>query len=148
MNKEKILKDFTIKFIAETVISCSVLFIWIFLFVYDIIDEKAWVISGIALIAAACAVSYFDKKINGKKNEKQLRRVMPMIISIKDTPESLKKDKDKLFWIGIASFSFGFAFRETSFIFIVLMAMSNMFRKLEYLTGEKIKYLENKPEGL
>jgi len=148
MDKEKLLKNFTIKFIAETVISCSVIFIWIFLFVYDIIDEKTWVASGIVLIATAGAVSYFNKKINGKKNERQLRQVMPMIISIKDTPESLKKDKDRFFWLGVAAFSFGFAFRETSFIFIVIMSMSNMFRRLEYLTGEKIKYLKNKPEGL
>ncbi len=148
MDKEKLLKNFIIKFTVETVISCSVTFIWIFLFVYDIIDEKAWIISGIALIVAACAMSYFDKKINGKKNETQLKRVMPMIISIKDTPESLNKAKDKFFWLGILSFSFGFTLRETSFIFIVLMSTSNMFRKLEYLTGEKIKYLENKPEGV
>lgn len=146
MDKEKLLKNFTIKFIAETVISCSVLFIWVYLFTYDILSAREWVISGLVGIAICLTIGYILNK--GDKDRREMLRIMPMIISIHDTPESLKAERRILDILYVLSFGFGFALRDISLIFVILWSLSFVFRRFSELTNEKIKYLENKPEGV
>ncbi|MBQ8603382.1 MAG: hypothetical protein IJ410_00865 [Oscillospiraceae bacterium] len=148
MDKEKMLKKYTIKMIAGHIFTGSVLFVWMYAFVYDIIDRSMWVKSGIVMIVVSIIFGWLDNKINGEKDKAELHSIMPLIISIHDTPESLEKEKKILSAIDLGSFVIGFSFREFSFIFIVIMALGPLFRTLAGITNEKIKYLENKPEGL
>ena len=148
MDKEKLLKKYTIKMVVGHIFTCSVLFVWMYTFVYDVIDASLWVKSGIVMIVVSIIFGWLDNKINGEKNKAELRSIMPLIISIKDTPESLEKERKILSAIDLASFVIGFTFREASVIFIAIMAIGPFFRTLARITEEKRKYVENKPEGV
>lgn len=148
MDKEKLLKKYTIKMAAGQFFVCSILFVWMYTFVYDIIDRSLWIKIGIVMIVVSLILGWLDNKINGEKDKAELRSIMPLIISIKDTPESLEKERRILSAIDLGSFVIGFTFRDVSVIFIIIMALGPFFRTLARITEEKIKYLESKPEGL
>ena len=73
---------------------------------------------------------------------------MPLIISIHDTEEKLKKQKTIFFVLYAVFFLVGLSYRSVSVIFIVMFSLAPFFNSMASLTKEKLEYIQNKPEGL
>ena len=148
MDKEKLLKKFTIKFALEYTFMCSAVFVWMYAFSEGFISPKRWFISSFVIAFLCLVIGYIDTKINGEKNRREELAVMPLIISIHDTVDGLKKQKVFFSVMQALMFGFGFALRIVNSMFLVIAALSLRMAGLVDITNHKIKYLENKPEGL
>lgn len=148
MDKEKLLKKFKMKIIIGYSFMCSAAFVWMYIFTVGIISPKQWFISGFVIAFLCLITGYIDTKINGEKNRKEELAVMPLIISIHDTVDGLKKQRASFSFIQAIMFGFGFGLRDVSVIFLIMAALSILFAGFTDITSKKIKYLENKPEGL
>lgn len=148
MDREKMLKKYITKFIIGNTVSASVFFIWIYLWATDVISNKIWIVSGIVMIVMSLTAGHFYNKKYGRRDKARLLRIMPLIISIHDTPDKLKKTKSVLTVLDVLSFGFGCGLAKYIPVFSVLCPISFIFRQFSNITNEKIKYLESKPEGL
>lgn len=148
MDKEKLLKKLTIKYILGNILTSTILFIWIYATESNMLNEKQFYIIGFVIIVVCLVMGFITQKLFGEKNEKEKLAIMPLIISIHDTIEKLTKQKKMLTVLYVIFFAVGFTFRSVSVIFIVMFATSHCLLFFGNLVGEKIKYLENKPEGM
>ena len=83
-----------------------------------------------------------------EKNKREKLAIMPLIISIHDTEEKFRKQKTVLYVLYFTFFVGGLTFRSVSVVFIIMFAASPCFNFMANLVNDKIKYLENKPEGM
>ena len=148
MDKEKLLKKFKLKFILGHIAISSIFFIWVYTVTYGIISEKQFFTYGLIAAVISLILGFIENKIFGEKRKREELAVMPMIISIHDTVESLKKQRTVYNILYVLSFGFGFGLRGASVVFILLCSISHLFSSFANLTTKKIKYIENKPEGL
>ena len=148
MDKEKLLKKFITKFVLGQTLASSFIFLWVYIYEYGFMDKEQFIKSGLIILVVAIVFGTIDYLLFNKKRKKERLAVMPLIISIHDTEEKLKKQKTILYVLYFISFVGGFTFRELSIIFIIMFAVSPCFSSMANLVNDKIKYLENKPEGL
>ena len=148
MEKEKLLKKFIAKFVIGQTLASSLIFLWMFAREYGFIDKGQFIKSGLVILAFAIAFGIIDYILFKKKRKKERLAIMPLIISIHDTKEKLKKQKTVLNVLYFIFFVIGLTFRDLSVIFIIMFAVSPCFSFMANLVNDKIKYLENKPEGL
>lgn len=148
MDKEKLLKKFIIKFVLGQTLASSFIFLWVYIYEYDFMDKEQFIKSGLIILAVAIVFGTIDYLLFNKKRKKERLAVMPLIISIHDTEEKLKKQKTILYVLYFIFFVGGLTFRSVSVVFIVMFAVSPCFNFMANLVNDKIKYLENKPEGL
>ena len=148
MDKEKMLKKFIAKFVIGQTLTSSFIFLWVFVHEYGFIDKGQFIKSGLVILAFAIAFGIIDYILFNKKRKKERLAIMPLIISIHDTEEKLKKQKTVLNVLYFVFFVIGLTFRDLSVIFIIMFAVSPCFSSMANLVNDKIKYLENKPEGL
>ena len=143
MDREKLLKKWQIVTIAEFMF----IGIWYFITICYIAYKPELAFNFVNLfmwyvLLCVCAVVFW--KIKPEK-----RRIMPMIISIHDTVEKLKKQRIVLciisFILCCTSFT---ATRNQN---IILMAISSTWISVMLISNiikDKIDYLKEKPEGL
>ena len=148
MDKEKLLKKFIAKFVIGQTLASALIFLWIFAHEYGYISKDQFIKSGLIIFAVAIVFGTIDYLLFNKKNKKERLAVMPLIISIHDTEEKLKKQKTVLNVLYFIFFVGGFTFRSVSVVFILMFAVSHCFSFMANLVNDKIKYLENKPEGM
>lgn len=148
MDKEKLLKKFIAKFVLGQTLASSFIFLWVFIYEYGFIDKGQFIKCGLVILAFAIAFGIIDYILFNKKRKKERLAIMPLIISIHDTEEKLKKQKTVLNALYFIFFVIGLTFRDLSVIFIIIFAVSPCFSSMANLVNDKIKYLENKPEGL
>ena len=144
MDREKLLKKWKIITILEWIMLCC----WDFItrclvafkpeFAYNFVNLFMWFV-------LLCILFIIFEKIRPEK-----RKIMPMVISIHDTVDKLKKQR--IYFLGI-----GTAIVVASTILqplnknIFLMAIESLwafFMCLSAFTKDKIDYLKEKPEGL
>ena len=147
MDKEKLLKKLTIKFALEYTFMCSAVFVWMYAFSEGFISPKRWFISSL-VIAVMCIGLSIALSSQNQKHRKEMLAIMPMIISIHDTVDSLKKQRNMLSVIQALMFGFGFALRIVNSMFLIISALSLRMAGFVDITNHKIKYLENNPEGM
>lgn len=148
MDKEKLLKKFIAKFVVGQTLASAFIFLWIFAHEYGYISKDQFIKSGLIILAVAIVFGTIDYLLFNKKRKKERLVVMPLIISIHDTKEKLKKQKTVLNVLYFIFFVGGLTFRSESVVFIVMFAISPCFNFMANLVNDKIKYLENKPEGM
>ena len=148
MDKEKLLKKFIAKFVVGQTLASAFIFLWIFAHEYGYISKDQFIKSGLIISAVAIVFGTIDYLLFNKKSKKERLAVMPLIISIHDTEEKLKKQKTILYVLYFTFFVGGLTFRSVSVVFIVMFAVSPCFNFMANLVNDKIKYLENKPECL
>lgn len=148
MDKEKLLKKFITKFVIGQTLTSSFIFLWVYIYEYGFMDKEQFIKSGLIILAVAIVFGTIDYLLFNKKRKKERLAVMPLIISIHDTEEKLKKQKTILYVLYFIFFVGGLTFRSVSVVFIVMFAVSPCFNFMANLVNDKIKYLENKPEGL
>ena len=148
MDKEKLLKKFIAKFVVGQTLASAFIFLWIFSHEYGYISKDQFIKSGLIIFAVAIVFGTIDYVLFNKKRKKERLAVMPLIISIHDTEEKLKKQKTVLNVLYFIFFVIGLTFRDLSVIFIIMLAVSPCFSFMANLVNDKIKYLENKPEGM
>lgn len=148
MDKEKLLKRFTVKYILGNILTATILFIWIFSYENNLLNERQFYIIGFGIVAIGLILGFITQKLFNEKDKKEKLAIMPLIISIHDTVEKLTKQKRTLTVLYVIFFAVGFTFRGVSVIFIVMFATSHCLLFFANLIGDKIKYLENKPEGM
>ena len=148
MDKEKLLKKFIAKFVIGQTLASSFIFLWVFVYEYGFIDKGKFIKSWLVILAFAIAFGIIDYILFNKKRKKERLAIMPLIISIHDTKEKLKKQKTVLNVLYFIFFVIGLTFRDLSVIFIIMLAVSPCFSFMANLVNDKIKYLENKPEGM
>ena len=148
MDKEKLLKKFIIKFVLEYTFMCSAVFVWMYAFTEGFISPQRWFVSGLVIAIVCIGLGMALARTYGKKRKKEMLAIMPMIISIHDTVDGLKKQKRMLTVLQALMLGFGFALRTVHSMFLVLAALSLMVVGFADITEHKIRYLENKPEGL
>ncbi|MBQ3008042.1 MAG: hypothetical protein IJD80_00505 [Oscillospiraceae bacterium] len=144
------LKKFNRKFIATQFCTSTFIFVWFYLLAFGFIDEKLWFKAGIAIVIAIIICSCLTLNRMRKKKEETLR-IMTMIISIKDSPESLKKERLIYNIAYVTMFAFGLTFVRNGIFRLpscIILALSSLFQNFANLTSQKIEYLESKPEGL
>ena len=145
---EERLKKFKKDFIKIQLCSGIFVFVWFYLLAYGYIDEKQWFRSGMVILGIIIVFSLLTLERTRKKQEETLR-IMPMIISIKDTPESLKAERLVYNIIYVTLFAFGLTFVKNHILRLpacIMLALSTLFQSFANLTTHKIKYLEAKPE--
>ncbi len=143
MDREKLLKKWQIVTIAEFMF----LSIWYFVSLYYIAYKPEVVynfVNPFMWFVLLCVVYFIFEK--GKPEK---RRIMPMIISILDTVEKLKKQRIILCIIAfILCFISHFAARNQN---IILMAIGSTWLPVvltSNIVKDKIAYIKEKPEGL
>ena len=143
MDKEKLLKKWQIVTVSEWLF----LTIWYFIvlyciackpeFAYNLMNRSMWFV-------VLFVVAFLFNKIKPEK-----RRIMPMIISIHDTVEKLKKQRIILCIIAfLLCFISHSAIRSSN---IILIAIGSTWIPVVFasnLVKDKIDYLKEKPEGL
>lgn len=148
MDKEKLLKRFVTKYVIGQTLTSSFIFLWVFAHENGLISEQKFFRYGFIILIGAIIFGTIDYILFNKKNKKERLAVMPLIISIHDTEEKLKKQKTILYVLYFTFFVGGLTFRHISVVFIAMFAVSPCFSFMANLVNDKIKYLENKPEGL
>ena len=148
MDKEKLLKKFIAKFVIGQTLASSLIFLWMFAHEYGFIDMGQFIRYGLGILFFAVIFGIVDFVVFKEKNKKERLAIMPLIISIHDTKEKLKKQKTVLYVLYFTFFMGGLTFRSVSVVFIVMFAISPCFNFMANLVNDKIKYLENKPEGM
>ena len=148
MDKEKLLKKFIAKYVIGQTLTSAFIFLWIFAHEYSYINKDRFIKSGLIILLGAIVFGTIDYVLFSKKNKKERLAVMPLIISIHDTEEKLKKQKTILYVLYFTFFVGGLTFRHVSVVFIAMFAVSPCFSFMANLVNDKIKYLENKPEGM
>ena len=148
MDKEKLLKKFIAKFVIGQTLASSLIFLWMFAHEYDFIDMGQFIRYGLGILFFAVIFGIVDFVVFKEKNKKERLAIMPLIISIHDTEEKLRKQKTVLYVLYFTFFVGGLTFRSVSVVFIVMFAVSPCFNFMANLVNDKIKYLENKPEGM
>ena len=148
MDKEKLLKKFIAKFVVGQTLASTVIFLWIFAYEYGFIDKGQFRKYGLVILVVAIVFGTIDHMLFKEKNKKERLAIMPLIISVHDTEEKLKKQKTILDVLYFIFFVGGLTFRDTSAVFIFMFAVSPSFSFMANLVNDKIKYLENKPEGM
>ena len=148
MDKEKLLKNFIAKFVVGQTLASALIFLWIFAHEYGFIDMGQFIRYGLGILFFAVIFGIVDFVVFEEKNKKERLAIMPLIISIHDTKEKLKKQKTVLYVLHFVFFVGGLTFRSESVVFIVMFAVSPCFSFMANLVNDKIKYLKNKPEGI
>ena len=148
MDKEKLLKKFIAKYVIGQILASILIFLWIFARENGFIDKGQFIKYGLIILVGAIVFGTIDYVLFSKKNKKERLAIMPLIISIHDTEEKLKKQKTILYALYFIFFVVGLTFRDVSVIFIIMFAVSPCFNFMANLVNDKIKYIENKPEGL
>ena len=148
MNKEKLLKKFIAKYVIGQTLASAFIFLWIFAYENGLISQQKFFRYGFIILAGAVIFATIDYILFKEKNKKERLAVMPLIISIHDTEEKLKKQKTVLNVLYVIFFAVGLTFRHVSVILILMFAVAPCFSFMANLVNDKIKYLENKPEGL
>ena len=148
MDKEKLLKRVTVKYILGNILTATILFLWVFSYENNLLNERQFYIIGFGIVAIGLILGFITQKLFNEKDKKEKLAIMPLIISIHDTEEKLKKQKTVLNVLYFIFFVGGFTFRSVSVVFILMFAVSHCFSFMANLVNDKIKYLENKPEGL
>ena len=143
MDREKMLKKWQIL----TIIECLFLSIWYFITIYNVAYKpELWYnfVNIFMWYVLLIALAVILRKIKPEK-----RRIMPMIISIHDTVEKLKKQRIILLIIGfILCYSTHLAIRRQN---IIMMAVSSTWVSVVLVASivkDKIEYIKEKPEGL
>ena len=143
MDREKLLKKWQIVTVSEWLF----LTIWYFIilyciayrpeFVYNLVSRSIWFV-------VMFVVAFVFNKIKPEK-----RKIMPMIISIHDTVEKLKKQRIILCVIAfLLCYISHSATRNSN---IILMAIGSTWISVVFVSNlvkDKIDYLKEKPEGL
>ena len=148
MDKEKLLKKFIAKYVIGQTLTSALIFIWVFAHENGLISQQKFFRYGFIILAGAVIFATIDYILFKDKNKKERLAVMPLIISIHDTEEKLKKQKTILYVLYFTFFVGGLTFRQISVVFIAMFAVSPCFSFMANLVNDKIKYLKNKPEGL
>ena len=148
MDKEKLLKKFIAKFVIGQTLASSLIFLWMFAHEYGFIDMGQFIRYGLGILFFAVIFVIVDFVVFKEKNKRERLAIMPLIISIHDTEEKLRKQKTVLYVLYFTFFVGGLTFRSVSVVFIVMFAISPCFNFMANLVNDKIKYLENKPEGM
>ena len=148
MDKEKLLKKFIAKFVLGHIAFGSTIFIWLFSYEYGFIDFEQFYKYGLTIFCGCVILAIAYYVVFGKKEKKERLAIMPLIISIHDTTAKLKKHRIIFIVLYAVFFMAGFLFMDISVIFMLMFALAPVFNTLSSITGEKIKYIENKPEGL
>ena len=148
MDKEKLLKKFIAKFVIGQTLASSFIFLWVFSYENNLLNERQFYIIGFGIVAIGLILGFITQKLFNEKDKKEKLAIMPLIISIHDTKEKLKKQKTILNVLYFIFFVGGLTFRSESVVFIVMFAVSPCFNFMANLVNDKIKYLENKPEGM
>ena len=94
MDKEKLLKKFIAKFVVGQTLASAFIFLWIFAHEYGYISKDQFIKSGLIIFAVAIIFGTIDYLLFNKKRKKERLAVMPLIISIHDTEEKLKKTEN------------------------------------------------------
>ena len=143
MDREKMLKKWQIVTVSEWLF----LTIWYFIVLYCIAYKPEIVynfVNYIMWFVFMCVVAFVFQKIKPEQ-----RRIMPMIISIHDTVEKLKKQRIILCIIAfLLCFISHSAIRSSN---IILIAIGSTWISVVFasnLVKDKIDYLKEKPEGL
>ena len=147
---EERLNKFKRNFIIKQLCTGVFIFMWFYPLAFGLIDEKQWFTAGLIVLGVIIAISLLTVK-RTKEKQKETLRIMPLIISIKDTFESLKKERTTYYIIDFVMFIFGFIFFKSGILRLpacISLALSCIFKEFQALTTQKIKYLENRPEGL
>ena len=147
---EEKLNKFKRNFIIKQLCTGVFIFMWFYPLAFGLIDEKQWFTAGLIVLGVIIAISLLTVK-RTKEKQKETLRIMPMIISIKDTVESLKKERLIYNVIYVIMFACGLTFVRSNILRLpscIMLALSSLFMDFANLTTQKIKYLENKPEGL
>ena len=143
MDREKMLKKWQIL----TIIEWLFLSIWYFITIYNIaykpevrynfVNIFMWYVLFIVLAVIL-------QKIKPEK-----RRIMPMIISIHDTVEKLKKQRIILLIIGfILCYLAHLAVRRQNIIMMAICSTWTSVVLVASIVKDKIEYIKEKPEGL
>ena len=148
MDKEKLLKKFIAKMAFGHIAVCSIIFVWIFSYEYDFIDFGQFCKYGLTLFCVTVLFVIVHQVVFGEKEKKEKLAIMPLIISIHDTEEKLKKQRILFFVLYFISFLIGLSYKSDSVIFIIIFSLAPFFNSMASLTKEKIEYIQNKPEGL
>ena len=148
MDREKMLKKFIAKFVIGQTLASSFIFLWVYIYEYGFMDKEQFIKSGLVILAFAIVFCIIDYILFNKKRKKERLAIMPLIISIHDTEEKLKKQRTVLYVLYFIFFVIGLTFRDVSVIFIIMFAVSPCFNFMANLVNDKIKYIENKPDGL
>ena len=93
MDKEKLLKKFIAKFVIGQTLASALIFLWIFAYEYGFIDMGQFIRYGLGILFFAVIFGIVDFVVFKEKNKKERLAIMPLIISIHDTEEKLKKQK-------------------------------------------------------
>ena len=148
MDREKLLKKFIAKMVIGHIVVSSVIFIWLFSYECKFINYGQFCKYGLTLFCVTVLLAIVYHIVFGKKEKKEKLAIMPLIISIHDTEEKLKKQKIIFFVLYAVFFLVGLSYRSVSVIFIVMFSLAPFFNSMASLTKEKLEYIQNKPEGL
>ena len=148
MDKKKLLKKFIAKYVIGQTLASSLIFLWIFVYENGLISQRKFFRYGFIILAGAVIFATIDYILFKEKNKKERLAVMPLIISIHDTEEKLKRQKTILYVLYFTFFVGGLTFRQISVVFIAMFAVSPCFSFMANLVNDKIKYIKNKPDGL
>ena len=124
MDKEKLLKKFIAKFVIGQTLASSLIFLWMFAHEYGFIDMGQFIRYGLIILVVAIVFGTIDYILFNKKRKKERLAIMPLIISIHDTEEKLRKQKTVLYVLYFTFFVGGLTFRSVSVVFIVMFAAS------------------------
>ena len=148
MDKEKLLKKFIAKMVFGHIAVCSIIFVWIFSYDYGFIDFGQFCKYGLTLFCVTVLLAIVYYRVFGEKEKKEKLAIMPLIISIHDTEEKLKKQRIIFLVLYAVFFIIGFSYRSVSVVFIIMFSLAPFFNSMASLTKEKLEYIQNKPEGL
>ena len=148
MDREKLLKKFIAKMVFGHIAVCSTIFVWIFSYDYGFIDFGQFCKYGLTLFCMSVLIAIVYYIVFGEKEKKEKLAIMPLIISIHDTEEKLKKQRIIFLVLYAVFFLVGLSYRSVSVIFIVMFSLAPFFNSMASLTKEKLEYIQNKPEGL
>ena len=148
MLEKKLLKKFIAKYVIGQTLASSLIFLWIFVYENGLISQRKFFRYGFIILAGAVIFATIDYILFKEKNKKERLAVMPLIISIHDTEEKLKRQKTILYVLYFTFFVGGLTFRQISVVFIAMFAVSPCFSFMANLVNDKIKYIKNKPDGL
>ena len=143
MDREKMLKKWQAITLCEWLFTSA----WYFITLYNIAFNPDFRYNFVNMFMWFVLLCVFAFIFN--KNKPEQRKIMPMIISIHDTVEKLKKQRIVLIVIGfILIFSGKRAVRNANIILMAICSTWIIFVFCANLLKEKIEYLKQKPEGM
>ena len=98
MDREKLLKKFIAKMVIGHIVVSSVIFIWLFSYECKFINYEQFCKYGLTLFCSSVLLAIVYHIVFGKREKKEILAIMPLIISIHDTEEKLKKQRKLQTW--------------------------------------------------